>query len=94
MRPHPDAKSEVEPVPEGNGEMIGEEKRDEDREDADMREAEDGAKAEVKEAQAPRRNLFPPKSQEEKWAEVLDTKIKPLLGEVDVVEYGGRDIEE
>ena len=93
MRPHPDARPE-EPLPEGDGEMIHEEKRDEDREEADVREAEDGGRAEVKEKRAPKKTPFPLKSQSEKWEETLDWKIKPLLGNVDVVEYGGRDVEE
>ncbi len=94
MRPHPRSKSEIEPIPEADGEMTGEEKRDEEREDAEMREAEDGVRTEVKEKQAPRKQLFPPKSQDEKWEEVLDGKLKPLLGDIDVTDYGGRDIEE
>ncbi|WWD22896.1 hypothetical protein CI109_107391 [Kwoniella shandongensis] len=37
--------------------------------------------------------IFPQKTQEEKWVESLDLKIKPLLGEVDIADYGGRDLE-
>lgn len=37
------------------------------------------------------------RSQDERWAEYLDFRLKPVLrtaGEVDVVEYLGRDVEE
>ncbi|KAK8844554.1 hypothetical protein IAR55_006401 [Kwoniella newhampshirensis] len=37
--------------------------------------------------------VFPQKTQDEKWVESLDLKIKPLIGEVDVADYGGRDPE-
>ncbi|WWC85480.1 uncharacterized protein L201_000344 [Kwoniella dendrophila CBS 6074] len=40
-----------------------------------------------------KKQFFPQKTQDEKWAEGLDTKIKPLLEDVDVAEYGGRDVE-
>lgn len=33
-------------------------------------------------------------SQEERWEEYLDYKLGPMVGEVDVVEYGGKDMEE
>lgn len=37
---------------------------------------------------------FPQKTGDEKWENNLDTKLKPLLGEVDIVEFGGRDMQE
>lgn len=94
MRPHPDTKVEAGSFPEGDVEMVNEEKRDEERDDADMREAEDGGRADIKEKQAPKKSLFPARSQDERWEVTLDGKIKPFLGVVDVAEYGGRDIEE
>ena len=94
MRPHSNTKPESEANAEGDAEMLGEEKRDEEREDVDLREAEDGGRAEVKERQSSRKSLFPPKSPDERWVEVLDSRLKPLLGQVDVTDYCGRDIEE
>ncbi|RXK40727.1 hypothetical protein M231_01979 [Tremella mesenterica] len=38
--------------------------------------------------------LAPKRSSDERWVESLETKLKPLLGEVNVTEYGGRDLEE
>jgi hypothetical protein len=39
---------------------------------------------------------FPTKTNDEKWESSLDYKLRPVLfpGEVDVAEYGGRDIDE
>lgn len=37
---------------------------------------------------------FPQKTNDEKWESNLDTKLKPLLGDVDLVEYGARDMQE
>jgi hypothetical protein len=34
------------------------------------------------------------KSTDERWEESLDWKLAPLIGEYDVVDYGGRDVEE
>ncbi|WVR03221.1 hypothetical protein IAU60_000212 [Kwoniella sp. DSM 27419] len=70
---------------------------DEDREtrDADDRDREakptNGGGGGVQ--QQKRTSFFPQKTQDEKWVEGLEIKIKPLLGEVDIVEYGGRDPE-
>ena len=94
MRPHLNTKPELETNPEGDAEMLGEEKRDEEREDVDLREGEDGGRAEVKERQSSRKSLFPPKSPDERWVEVQDSRSKPLLGQVDVTDYCGRDVEE
>jgi hypothetical protein len=41
-----------------------------------------------------RRQNFPQRSADEKWEANLDARIKPLLGPVDVVEYGGKDLQE
>jgi acetoin utilization deacetylase AcuC-like enzyme len=40
------------------------------------------------------KTAFPQKTGDEKWESALDTKLKPLLETVDVVEYGGRDVQE
>lgn len=40
------------------------------------------------------RSKFPQKTGDEKWQANLDYKLKPLLEEVDIVEYGGRDLQE
>jgi hypothetical protein len=40
------------------------------------------------------KTLFPQLSGGEKWASALDHKLGPFLGEVDIVEYGGRDVQE
>ncbi|WRT63364.1 uncharacterized protein IL334_000269 [Kwoniella shivajii] len=40
-----------------------------------------------------KKQFFPQKTQDEKWAEGLENKIKPLLEDVDVIDYGGRDPE-
>ncbi|WWC57754.1 uncharacterized protein I303_100289 [Kwoniella dejecticola CBS 10117] len=77
--------------------------RDEDRE---LRETEQPSEAnqaqqetngggrERRDGQGPgKKQFFPQKTQDEKWAEGLDHKLRPLLGEVDVADYGGRDPE-
>ena len=40
------------------------------------------------------RTAFPQKTGDERWESSLDHKLDPLLGPVDVVEYGGRDLQE
>ena len=91
-RPHPSASSETGgPAPDGE-ELNGDrEPRDED---LDTRETHDEGKVESREKQPQKRILFPVKTADEKWEEGLDSKLSPLLGEVDVVDYGGRDIDE
>ena len=42
----------------------------------------------------PSKTRFPQKTGDEKWQANLDYKLKPLLEEVDMVEYGGRDLQE
>lgn len=38
------------------------------------------------------RSKFPQRTADEKWETNLDYKLKPLLEEVDMIEYGGRDL--
>lgn len=40
------------------------------------------------------KSRFPQKTGDEKWQANLDHKIRPLLEEVDCVEYGGKDLQE
>lgn len=40
------------------------------------------------------KTAFPQMTGDEKWESTLDTKLRPLLEPVDVVEYGGRDVQE
>lgn len=70
-----------------------ERERDGDRErDRDQREPEaEGDKGGGRERS---KKVFAQKSNDEKWSESLDHKIRPLIDAVDVVDYGGRDIEE
>lgn len=46
------------------------------------------------EGQSSKKTLFPQRSIDEKWEANIDARLKPLLGPVDVVEYGGRDLQE
>lgn len=70
----------------------------EDREDEDMRDVagddREGpvAAEDVKSrGQDEKRERPPARFHEERWAENLEHKIRPLLEQVDVTEYGGRD---
>ncbi|OCF43077.1 hypothetical protein I317_03046 [Kwoniella heveanensis CBS 569] len=79
-------------------ERAASEEGEEDRElrDSDDRDRDQTTKAAQSEAGVPqqkRTSFFPQKTQEEKWIDGLEVKLRPLLGEVDVVEYGGRDVE-
>jgi hypothetical protein len=104
MRPHPSVKPEgtLEPVAEvrefnadaqTTGANVKEAEGDGDeKDDADNRERE---MEEEKTQQRERpKKLIGQKTADEKWEETLDHKIRPLLEAVDVVEYGGRDVEE
>ncbi|WWC97408.1 hypothetical protein V866_004287 [Kwoniella sp. B9012] len=90
--------SEQQPEPEDanrNGEGGEDAGGDEDRE---LRETEQQTKESLttfnKEGKEQgKKQFFPQKTQDEKWAEGLDHKLKPLLEDVDVVDYGGRDVE-
>lgn len=72
-----------------------------DREDVDMREAvgderdvaaaDDDAKGRSGDGKRDRPSA---RFHEERWAENLEHKIRPLLEQVDVTEYGGRDPDE
>jgi len=81
---------EVEEGNENEDEGEEREKRDdeEDRKESPVKEGRDGR--EGKEG----KKLFAQKSNDEKWLEGMEMRLKPLLEEVDVAEYGGRDIEE
>lgn len=57
-------------------------------EDADLRGRED---RDTVQRDAPRPR-FPQKTGDEKWEQGLEYKLKPLLEEVDLAEYGGRDL--
>lgn len=57
-------------------------------EDSDARHVED------REFRPSAKVKFPQKTGDEKWEGNLDTKIKPLIGEYDLAEYGGRDLQE
>nr|XP_019048353.1 hypothetical protein I302_02124 [Kwoniella bestiolae CBS 10118]OCF27283.1 hypothetical protein I302_02124 [Kwoniella bestiolae CBS 10118] len=108
MRPHPSTISEppVEEVNGGPGPGPGPEPVEaepqpqveegaEGDEDRELRENEQ-PKESVKEGREHgygKKQFFPQKTQDEKWAEGLDHKLGPLLGEVDLVDYGGRDVE-
>lgn len=90
--------------PPAEEEKEGEEDRAEDKgeskEDSAEGEAQDG-EAEAREGEARERRevqskrfTFPTKSNDERWVENLDLRVRGLLEEVDVIEYGGRDIED
>ena len=75
-----------------------------DEEDEDRRDVEDGARHEGKGVQKEKKvgngggggasgGVYAVKSSNEKWEEVVDNKLRPLLENVDVTEYGGRDPE-
>lgn len=63
-----------------------------DDEDADNRY--DGGDRDAHANQGKSRTTFPQKTHDERWELSLDHKLEPLLGPVDVVEYGGRDLQE
>jgi hypothetical protein len=68
---------------------------DRDDADADGREAEAVLTVVMDDKSKPTKKLgFPTKSQDERWLETLDWKLKPLLEDVDISEYMGRDIDE
>jgi hypothetical protein len=77
------ATGESAPTPRGAGAGAG------DEDDEDRRDRDEGLSRPEKE-----RTTTSGKSGDEKWEENLESKLKPLLGEVDVGEYGGRDIDE
>jgi penicillin-binding protein 1A len=85
---------------EENVEVKAEDKLDEqeDEQKAKVEGAADEAEAADKpdvRVEAPRDRLpTHHRTNEEKWGDALDHRIAPLIDEVDVVEYCGRDIEE
>ena len=99
MRPHPSTTSGAEELAERIGEKEEEEEKheegrermeedDERREDHERRD--DGDKRAIKGKVASHL-----RTEDEKWAENLDTKLRAVLdADVDVALYGGRDIEE
>lgn len=106
MRPHHSDKQDAElelvdevPAEESNGNDNGDtaDKRD-GEDDVELRDHEDGDGAGGSERRNATRQTkrvgFPTKTGDEKWESALDHKLRPLLGDVDVTEYGGRDLDE
>lgn len=105
MRPHRSSASpsELEAIEEGrargeNADEDGDGVEDEEGDrrgnnnEVDREGGSGGARGSTRKShQAP---LFPPKTLDEKWEQALDMKLKPIFGEVDVGDYGGRDIDE
>jgi hypothetical protein len=98
MRPHPSTVSESSDHVENQDER--EERMDEERvgrnEEDEARRDEHEAKAD-REAPKATGGKIPNhlKSEDERWAEGLDTKLRAVLDpDVNVVEYGGRDLDE
>jgi len=63
-------------------------------EDADNRYEGGDRDVQVNQGQGKSKTAFPQKTGDERWELSLDHKLEPLLGPVDVVEYGGRDLQE
>lgn len=85
------------PAPSGSGPESAPTPRAGDDEDEDRRDRDEGLTRSnnvEKERTGTAAGGGAGKSGDEKWEENLESKLKPLLGEVDVVEYGGRDIDE
>lgn len=101
MRPHPSSitvQPELEAVPEVDESDIRESEdkvKDEDEGDGDKRDG--GDERELKRSTgsgSTRKVAFPQKSAEDKWEDGLDTKLRSVLGEGDVADFGGRNIDE
>jgi hypothetical protein len=100
----PEAAHEGENGKPSSSEKLAEENGDkEEKADAEERERERDGDREQREPEAEGdksggrerpKKVFAQKSNDEKWSESLDHKIRPLIDAVDVVDYGGRDIEE
>jgi len=54
----------------------------------------EGGDRDVQANQGKSKTAFPQKTGDERWELSLDHKLEPLLGPVDLVEYGGRDLQE
>jgi hypothetical protein len=79
------------PAPEESGRDGEEEMKEAEGTAAEGREAEESAPRETQN----KRYTYPSKSSEERWVENLDLKVRGIIEEdPDVVEYGGRDIED
>ncbi len=78
-------------APEESGRDGEEETKEAEGTAAEGREAEESAPRETQN----KRYTYPSKSSEERWVENLDLKVRGIIDEdPDVVEYGGRDIED
>lgn len=87
---------------EGEGENGHDRDRDErdrsevknDDEHADHHDNNEGDERDRREGPTSKRYTFPTKSNDERWIETLDLKVRSLIEDVNVADYGGRDLDE